>query len=58
MTEETREPGPGRSTSDRAFNELIKDVALRNEQAHKEARKRRVEREREQALRRRAQDLA
>ena len=58
MTEQTHEPGPGRSTSDRAFNERIKDVALRNEQAHKEARKLRVEREREQALRRRRDDLA
>jgi hypothetical protein len=58
MAEQTHEPGPGRSTSDRAFNELIKDIALRNEQAHKEARKHRAERDREQMLRRRQQDLA
>jgi len=58
MAEQTNEPGPGRSTSDRAFNELIKDVALRNEQAHKEARKLRAEREHEQILRRRRRDLA
>jgi hypothetical protein len=58
MAEQTHEPGPGRSTSDRAFNELIKGIALRNEQAHKEAQKLRIERDREQALRRRRQDLA
>jgi hypothetical protein len=58
MTEQTQEPGPGRSTSDRAFSELIKDVALRNEQAHKEARKLRAEKDREQVLRRRQHDRA
>jgi hypothetical protein len=58
MPEQTHEPGPGRSTSDRAFDELRKDIALRNEHAHKEARKLRVERERKQVLRRRQQDLA
>jgi hypothetical protein len=58
MAEQTQEPGPGRSTSDRAFNELIKEVAARNEQAHKEARKLRTEREREDILRRRQRDRA
>jgi hypothetical protein len=58
MTEQTHEPGPGRSTSDRAFNELTKDIALRNEHAHREARKLRAERERKQIIRRREQDLA
>jgi hypothetical protein len=58
MAEQTQEPGPGRSTSDRAFNELIKEVAARNEQTHKEARKLRAEREREAVLRRRQRDLA
>jgi hypothetical protein len=47
------EPGPGRSTSDAAFNQLRKEIAQRNEQAHHEARKRRTAREREQLLRRR-----
>lgn len=27
-------PGPGRSTSDQAFNELPKEIAQRNEAAH------------------------
>jgi hypothetical protein len=58
MTEQTNEPGPGRSTSDRAFNELTKDIARRNEDAHKEARKLRAARERKQIIRRRQQDLA
>jgi hypothetical protein len=55
---ETQEPGPGRSTSDRAFNELIKGIAARNEQAHKEARKLRTERERQDILRRRERERA
>jgi hypothetical protein len=45
-------PGPGRSTSEAAFNDLRNEVARRNEQAHKEARQRRLAREREQLLRR------
>ena len=51
-----QEPGPGRSTSDAAFNQLRKEIAQRNEQAHQEARKRRTAREREQLLRRRERD--
>ena len=51
-----QEPGPGRSTSDAAFNQLRKEIAQRNEQAHQEARKRRAAREREQLLRRRERD--
>jgi hypothetical protein len=58
MPEQTQQPGPGRSTSDRAFNELTKDIATRNENAHKEARKLRAVKERKQVLRRREQDLA
>ena len=58
MAEQTQQPGPGRSTSDRAFNELTKDIAMRNEHAHKEARKLRTEKDRKQVLRRRQQDLA
>jgi hypothetical protein len=50
-------PGPGRSTSDAAFNEVKKEVARRNEEAHKAARKRRDEREREKVARRRKLDL-
>jgi hypothetical protein len=52
-----QEPGPGRSTSDAAFNELRKEIAQRNEQAYQDARKRRAAREREQLLRRCERDL-
>jgi hypothetical protein len=51
------EPGPGRSTSEAAFNEIRKNVAQRNEQAHKQALKLRLERDRKQALLKRKQDL-
>jgi hypothetical protein len=57
MPEQTHEPGPGRSTSDKAFGELTRAIALRNEQAHKEAQKLRVEKERERVLRRRELEL-
>jgi hypothetical protein len=45
-------PGPGRSTSEAAFNDLRNEIARRNEEAHKVARQRRTAREREQLLRR------
>jgi hypothetical protein len=51
-----QDPGPGRSTSDQAFNELRREVAQRNEATHQEARKRRTALEREQILRRRDRD--
>jgi hypothetical protein len=51
------ETGPGRSTSEAAFNDLRRQVAQRNEQASQEARKRRAAREQEQMLRRRARDV-
>jgi len=54
---ETQEPGPGRSTSEAAFNEIRRDVAQRNEQAHKQALKLRHERDRRQLLLKRQQDL-
>ena len=57
VTKQTHEPGPGRSTSEAAFAELKKEIAQRNEQAHKEARKVRVAREREQVRSRREADL-
>jgi hypothetical protein len=56
MTKQTYEPGPGRSTSKAAFTDLTKAVAQRNELAHREARKLRAVRDREQALRRRQLD--
>ena len=57
MTKQTLEPGPGRSTSDAAFIALKKEIAQRNEQAQKEARKLRTAREREQIRKRREEDL-
>jgi hypothetical protein len=56
MTKQTHEPGPGRSTAQAAFDELKKEIARRNEQAHREARKLRTAREREQILIRRQRD--
>jgi hypothetical protein len=35
-------PGPGKSTADRAFAELTRQVAERNERAHKAARELRM----------------
>jgi hypothetical protein len=57
MANQAQEPGPGRSTSEAAFNQIRKDVAQRNEQAHKDARKLRHERDRQQLLLRRQRDL-
>jgi hypothetical protein len=46
-------PGPKRSTSEAAFNDLTKEIARRNEEAQKAGRKRRAAREKDQlALRR------
>jgi hypothetical protein len=56
VTKEIQEPGPGRSTSAAAFTALTKDIAQRNEQAQKEARKLRTAREQEQIRRRREDD--
>ena len=50
-------PGPGRSTSEIAFNELRNEVARRNEEAHQAARQRRTASERAKLLARRAEDL-
>ncbi len=50
-------PGPGRSTSQAAFDDLRKEVAQRNERTHLEARKLRDRRDREQLRRRRERDL-
>jgi len=56
VTKEPNQPGPGRSTSDAAFNALKKEIAERNEKTQKEGRKLRSAREQEQARRRRLQD--
>ena len=56
MSESTR-PAPGQSTADKALSEVKKQVALRNEEAHKAARKLRAARDKEQLARRRQLDL-
>ena len=53
MTKQNLEPGPGRSTSDAAFAALTKEIAERNEKAHKKARQLRDAREQELHKRRR-----
>jgi hypothetical protein len=50
------DPGPGKSTSEAAFNDLRRQVAERNEQASQVARKQRAAREQQQ-LRRRERDF-
>jgi hypothetical protein len=56
MPKQIQQPGPGRSTAAAAFDELRKEIAQRNEQAHQKARKLRAERERQLVLERRRQD--
>ena len=48
VIDESRTLGPGRSTADEAFNEVKKQVARRNEEAHKAARKLPSAREKEE----------
>jgi hypothetical protein len=50
-------PGPGRSTSDAAFDKVRREIAQRNEQAQTEGRKLRAAREDEKSRRRRQEDL-
>ena len=57
MAKQIQEPGPGRSTAAAAFDEVRKEIAQRNEQAHQKARKLRAERDREQVLARRKRDF-
>jgi hypothetical protein len=49
-------PGPGRSTAEAAFNEVRREVARRNEEAHKAAQKLRAEKERLRLAERRKWD--
>lgn len=51
-----QEPGPGRSTSEAAFNALRREIAQRNERTHHDARKVRAAHELEQVRRRRERD--
>jgi hypothetical protein len=46
-------PGPGRSTAEAAFNEVKREVARRNEEAHKVAQKQRAERDKKRLAERR-----
>ncbi len=57
MPKQNQEPGPGRSTSTVAFDDLRKGIAQRNEEASKKARKLRAARDREQVLARRQWEL-
>jgi hypothetical protein len=57
MAKQTHQPGPGLSTSEAAFAELTKEIAERNEQVQKQARKLRTAREQKQVQRRRREDL-
>lgn len=52
-----QQPGPGRATSEIAFNELRKEVARRNEEGHTASRKLRAESERKKILARQSRDL-
>ena len=54
---EPNAPGPGRSTSEAAVNELKKQIADRNSEAQKEARKKRTVRDKEKLANRRKWDL-
>jgi hypothetical protein len=54
--DESRRPGPGRSTADQALSEVKKQVARRNEEAQKAARKLRFAREKEKWAERREWD--
>jgi hypothetical protein len=56
MTKQLNEPGPGRSTSDAAFNEVTKEIAQRNERTQNEARMLRVAREQKLAQWRRQEE--
>jgi hypothetical protein len=48
MDEPKNSPGPGRSTSEAAFDVVRKEIARRNEEAQKTGRQRRAAREKEQ----------
>ncbi len=56
MPKEIQEPGPGRSTSEAAFNDVRKQIAQRNEEAHQKARKLRAVKDRQQIMARRLRD--
>ena len=53
MAKSQSQPGPGASTADDALNRIKKEIAARNEAAHKEERARTDPRAKEKADRRR-----
>jgi hypothetical protein len=57
MAEQVQQPGPGRSTSEAAFRLLTKEIAQRNGEAHAVARRIRSEKDHQDAVRRRREDL-
>ena len=56
--DKTNAPGPGKSTSKAAFDELTKQIAARNEQAHKAAKKLREKKDSQTLADKRRRDLA
>ena len=50
---DAQSPGPGRLTAEAALDEVKREVARRNEEAYKQARKRRAVRERQRLEERR-----
>ena len=56
--EKNHNPGPGRSTSKAAFDEVTKRIADRNDQAHKAAKKLRDQKEIKVLAEKRRRDLA
>jgi hypothetical protein len=53
-----QQPGPGRSTSKAAFEALTKQIAERNEQAHKAAKKLRDMKDGKKIAEKRKRDLS
>jgi hypothetical protein len=53
---ESNSPGPGRSTSEAALSDLKREVARRNEETQRAARKLRAEREEKRIVERRKLD--
>jgi hypothetical protein len=51
---EPKSPEPKRTTSSATYNDVIKEIARRNDEGQKEGRKRRAAREKEQLATRRA----
>jgi len=56
-SDKPRTPGPGRSTSQAAFDEVTKKIAERNELAHKAAKKLRDAKDAKKNAERRKRDL-